>query len=78
MVDVAGSKRIRDVYDDAHIPIKQSSHSERDQALKQYLDTIPELYGRIGHSLRDSVILEAQSNDKMAKSFTQQHMASPL
>lgn len=60
-VNVAGAKRIRDVYGDFKIPIKRTSHSERYQTLKQYLDAIPDEL--VGHSLGGSVSLQAQSND---------------
>lgn len=49
-VYVAGTKISRDVDDDSKVPIKQTSHFERDQTLNQYLDTNPEVDELTGHS----------------------------
>lgn len=59
---VAGTKSIRDAYDDLHILVTQTSHSERYQTPKQYLDTNPEVNELVGHSFGGSVMLAAQSN----------------
>lgn len=61
-VYVAGTKSMSGVCNDVRIPIKKTSHSERDQALTQYLDANPEVDELIGHSSGGSVILEVQSN----------------
>lgn len=59
---VARTKSIQDVYDELNTSIKQTSHSERYQTLKQDLDADPEVDELTGHSLGGSVLLEARSN----------------
>lgn len=61
-VYVARTKRIRHVYDDWKLLLRQTSHSERHQTLKQYLDANPEVGELLEDSLGGSVMLEPQSN----------------
>jgi hypothetical protein len=57
---VAGTKSLRDVWDDLKIPFYATSWSERYQNADRTLDASPQVKRVIGHSLGGAVALELQ------------------
>ena len=59
---VAGSKNLRDVWDDLKIPFGLTSWADRYQQADKVLDASPQIRRVVGHSLGGAVALELAKN----------------
>jgi hypothetical protein len=59
---IAGTKSVRDIWDDAKIPLGLTSWSQRYQDAEKTLSAMPQVRRLVGHSLGGAVALELQKN----------------
>ena len=67
---VAGTKSLRDAWDDLKIPFGQTSRSQRYEDAARTLKAMPQIRRVVGHSLGGAVALELQQANPGLKSVT--------
>ena len=67
---VAGTKSLRDAWDDLKIPFGQTGRSQRYEDASRTLKAMPQIKRVVGHSLGGAVALELQQRNPGLKSVT--------
>lgn len=59
---IAGARPFGDVFADVNLFAQQTSHTERFEAARQYLDEYPDIDKVIGHNVGEAVALQLQAD----------------
>ena len=67
---IAGTKNLRDVWDDLKIPFGAARHTQRYEGASRTLKAMPQIRRVVGHSLGGAVTLELQRANPNLKTVT--------